>query len=212
MQKNKDNIYITRNCVNREICDANIYYNLLFEWINGILVNKKFYEAFGGMFKYVQDALETKYIFALTKIFAKKNEEGLWKLLLQVKKAPKSSFELKLERSPSFIRERIRRQRKYFFKHYDSYVNKIQKIKSRLVALRNKQRAHNFPLMPDGPRVIWKETKEWLTFAEKCFFYAMTAICESSASPGQFIPEELNVQMRELASVIKDIKLYRHDA
>ena len=207
LKKKSENINITKNCVFREICDANIYYNLLFIWINRIKLNKIFYKDFKGIFNYIEEAFITKYIFALTKIFARSSEEGLWKLLLQAKEVPENLFELRLERDPTFIHKQIRQQREEFFRNINSYIAKIQEIKAKLVALRNKQRAHNFPFMPDGQKVIWTETKEWLTFAENTFFYAMTAVCEGSCSPGHFIPEELNVEMKHSASIIKDINL-----
>lgn len=200
-----DNINITRECVRKEICDANIYYNLLFIWINGIRINKVFYKDFSGMFDYIEEALVTKYIFALTKIFAMSRESGLWKLIVRAKAVPERFVKLKVEREPVFIHKALRKQRKEFFRDCDKYVNKIKAIKLRLTALRNKQRAHSLPFMPDGQKVIWAETKEWLTFAEKTFFCIMGAICESSSSPGQFVPEELNAQMKYFASIIEGI-------
>jgi hypothetical protein len=207
MQKNNDasdNINVTATCVYDDIRDANACYNLLFIWINGLLTNEKFYRTFNRMFFHVRDALETKYILALSKLFARSSEAGLWRLIIQAKAYPVKVFDLRLEREPGFLQGQIKRQRKYFFSKYSGYVNKINKIRGKINTLRNKQKAHNISWMPDGVSVTWKETKEWLTLAEKIYFYAMTAICHTATSEGLFIPKEINDQMEHFVSVIKN--------
>jgi hypothetical protein len=107
-----NSLSVSKDCVLREIGDANVYYRLLFNWINGILENKSFYKNFNSIFHYVREALETKYIFAL----AKPPEECLWKLVLEARKASNKEFELKLQRDPWFIHEQMRDARKTFLK------------------------------------------------------------------------------------------------
>lgn len=198
----KENIYITKQCVDRDICDANVHYALLFDWVNGILVNEAFYRNFEGMFFHVRDAIETKYILALSKLFGSFNEAGLWKLIIQTKDVPEEIFENRLLRDPEFVREDMRREREKFFNNFDNYIRKIQAIEDKINPLRNIQKAHNLPWRPNGTSVTWEDTKGWLTFAEEVYVNAMNAICEGSATVGEFIPEELRAQMKYFARIV----------
>jgi len=207
MKKNFNTLSVSKQCVHREIGDANVYYGLCFDWINGIVENKSFYKNFSSIFNYVKEALETKYILALAKLFAKPPEECLWKLVFEAKKVSDKEFELKLEREPSFIHEQMRDARKTFLEKSDIYINKIRKIEEQINPLRNMQRAHNFPFRVQGKKVTWQDAKEWLTFAEEVFVNAMDAVCETSGSVGNFFPETLNTDIRYFVSIVKSIKM-----
>lgn len=201
------NLYITKDCVDREIRDANAYYKLLFKWVNGILKNKMFYRNFNIIFHYIKDALETKYILSLTKIFAVRQEESLLKLIRQAKNISNKDFELKLEREPDFIHDQMREERKEFFKKFDIYVTEIAKIEKRVNPLRNIQKAHNFPLRPQGKKVSYQDTQVWLDFAEKVFVNAMDAICETSPRIGEFFPDnEFDTRISHFVSIIEDVE------
>jgi len=202
-----DRLSIAKECVDREIRDANVYYKLLFELINGLLENKNFYKNFDKLFFYIREALETKYVFALAKIFASSKEESLWRLIVEVKKIPDVDFYLKLKREQGYMQGQIKNERLIFFNSYNSYIIEINKIKSKISFLRNTQRAHNYPLWSKKEKITWQQTKDWLSFAEKVFSNSVEAICESSPSPGSFVPDDFSTDIRYLVSVIKTINL-----
>jgi len=86
----EDSIEVTKACVERDIYDANIFHTLMFLWINGLIAIQGFERNFKGMFHYIRDALETKSIFALAKLFASSKEAGLLKFIQQAEKYPAS--------------------------------------------------------------------------------------------------------------------------
>ncbi len=69
------------------------------------------------------------------------------------------------------------------------------------------QRAHNYPTYSLGEKVTWQQTKDWLNFAEEVFVNTMEATCDSSPSVGNFVPDELSVDIRYLISLIKKVNL-----
>lgn len=207
MNNETENIYEVKDCVDREISEANIYYELLFKLINGILSNKNFYEEFKNIFFFIQDALETKYILALGKLFASSREASLWKLISLAKEVPLEIFEEKLKRDPAFVHAEMQNERTLFLTNSDNYITEIQRIEKKISPLRNRQRAHNFLGWTTEERVLWIETREWLTFAEKIFFNTTCAICETSFQVGDFFPKELESEIAYFISQIKDIEI-----
>src|SRR3990167_4637914 len=114
-----DSIEVTKACVERDIYDANIFHTLMFRWVNGLVAINGFERNFQGLFRYVRDALETKYIFALAKLFANSKEAGLWKFIQQAKAYPDEAIEIRLERVDELLRDRFRTKRQEFLSNFD---------------------------------------------------------------------------------------------
>lgn len=203
MKAVKNSLELTKACVNRDICEANIYHSLMFKWINGLVAIERFNREFEGLFHYVRDAFETKYILALAKIFARSNEAGLWRLILQVKDVSEQAIEIKLEREHAFIRNRLKRQREEFLVRFEEYENQIKEISDKISPYRNVQRVHNIPWWQPDSDATWNETKAWLTFAESVFVQVMDGICEGHSSVGGFYPSELNGQIEYFAHLLE---------
>ena len=199
-----DSIMVTKECVQRDIFDANIFHSLMFKWVNGLIAIKGFERNFDGMFRWVRDGLETKYIFALAKLFARSKEAGLWRFIQQSKEYSQEAIDIKLERVHDFLRDDLRNKRQEFLKNFDAYEKRIREISDVIEPYRNIQRAHNLPWRQnDGKKVTWEDTKEWLTFAEQVFVQAVDGICESCCRVGEFFPAELNGQMDYFVSLLK---------
>ncbi|MFA5160361.1 MAG: hypothetical protein WC484_07660 [Candidatus Omnitrophota bacterium] len=198
----QDSLDVTKECVYRELCDANIYYSLMFKWINGLVGIKTFNREFEGLCHFLKDALETKYIFALAKVFARSKEAGLWRLIRQVKDVSKAFIEIKLERH-AHIRDESTRNRKEFLSRFDEYEKKIKEISDKISPYRNIQRAHNIPWWNHDSEETWNQTKEWLSFAETVYVQAMDGICGGSCRIGEFYPSELNGQIKYFVQLIE---------
>lgn len=190
-KSNQSLLEIVEACVKREIGEANVYHALLFKWNNGLHNLDGFERELGGLFHFVRDALETKYILCLSKLFAPSNEAGLWQLIELTKEVSETWIELKRERYPSFA-DQSEKDRKEFLQNYDRYEAKIREIKEKINPYRNIQRAHNHPLRNHESKETWDETKSWLTFAETVFVQAMDGICEDCCRVGDFYPAALN--------------------
>lgn len=200
----EDSITVTKECVQRDIFDANIFQALMFKWINGLVAINGFERAFDGICHWLRDAIETKYIFALAKLYARSNEAGLWRLIQQAKQYPQPAIDVKLERVHDFLRGNLIEQRREFMSNYDAYEQRIKEISNVIEPYRNIQRAHNLPWRQnDGTKVTWDDAKEWLTFAERVFVQAADGICESCCRVGEFFPAELNGQMDYFVSLLK---------
>jgi hypothetical protein len=201
----KDSLLVTKECVRGDILDANIYHSLMFKWVNGLVAVNGFERAFDGMFHWIRDALETKYIFAMAKIFARSNEAGLWRFIQQAKAYSQDAIDLKLERVHDFLKDSLRNQRQEFLKNFDTYEKKIKEISEVIEPYRNVQRAHNLPWRQNGGKeVTWDTTKRWLDFAEQVFVQTVDGICESCCRVGEFFPSELNGQMDYFTSLLKE--------
>ena len=203
MEEVQDSLEITKECVHREMSEANIYHSLMFKWINGLVGLDGFNREFGGLFHYVRDALETKYILAIAKIFARSNEAGLWHLIQLAQDASGQFIEIKLERVNSFIRNRLKQQRVDFLTRFEEYEKKIKEISDKISPYRNIQRAHNIPWWKHDSEETWNMTKEWLTFAETVYVQAIDGICESCSRVGGFYPSELNGQMEYFIHILQ---------
>jgi len=87
--------------VEKDICNAQVYYRLLFDWLNGIGKSKKLYKNFHGIIDNLGNALVKVYIVSLAKLFTRNaNEFGLLALINEVKSIPVEFFEHQLERDP----------------------------------------------------------------------------------------------------------------
>jgi hypothetical protein len=189
---------VTKEIVCEDIIVANICYKLLFHWVNGLLSkNKKFYSRYEGMFFYIREAIVNQYVFTLAKLFASDKEASLSKLILQTKEVSDELFELRLERYATAPHKKLREQREEFFNKSEDYLKKIRKIKKKINPLRNTQRAHNFPLTKSKTKTIWNNSKEWLIFAETIFVRAMDAAGKSAVRVGNFVPAEIDIQIRD---------------
>ena len=207
MNKNREPIVVAKDCVWRDLTQGNIYHRLLFRWMNGIIASKNIQKNAGAIIHYVGDALETKYVLALSKLFADTREQGLWKLILLVKDIPEAQIDSSLEQMPSFLRARPRQVRADFLENFNSNVDAIKAIREKIKPLRNMQRAHNSPLTPESAPVLWKESREWLTFAEELYVQAMDGICEGSVEVGHFLPTEIDSQIDWFISVARDLEI-----
>ena len=200
----KSLLELTKACVNREIIEANIYLSLLFKLANGLGAVNGFKQQFGGLFSYLCDSLETKYILALAKLFAPSSEAGLWRLIQQARNVTQESIDLKLERQ-SFAGERLKLARKEFILHFSEYENKILALNKKISPYRNIQRAHNIPWWETNNDAKWNEAKEWLSFAEMVFVQAMDGICEGCCRVGNFYPHELNGEIECFLQLIREV-------
>ena len=198
-----DSIEVTKACVERDIYDANIFHTLMFRWVNGLVAINGFERNFQGLFRYIRDALETKYIFALAKLFANSKEAGLWKFIQQAKAYPDEAIEIRLERVDELLRDRFRTKRQEFLSNFDHYEKRIREISEVINPYRNIQRAHNFPWRENDKETTWIDTKEWLTFAETVFVQAVDGICHSCQRVGDFFPAELNGEMDYFVSLFQ---------
>lgn len=192
---NRNRLTVTKKYIERDLIDAESYRKLLSEWLSSISKNQS---QFNVIWHYVADALETKYIVVLSKLFAGTQEESLWKLIAQAKalaekKGNSDLIEHKLERLPEVIRQDLRRQRDDFLVNFENHVERIQGIEKQLNSLRNKDRIHNYPNRADGPSVSWKQFKEWQNFAEEIYCQSMDAVPEEHLS--QFITDDLKNQI-----------------
>jgi hypothetical protein len=199
----EDSIEITKACVERDIYDANIFHALMFRWVNGLVAINGYERNFQGMFHYIGNALETKYIFALAKLFANSNEAGLWKFIQQARDSSNEAIEIRLESVNELLRDRFITQRQEFLSNFDQYEKRIREISEVINPYRNIQRAHNFPWRGNDKETTWNNTKEWLTFAESVFVQAVDSICHSCQRVGDFSPAELNGQMDFFVSLFK---------
>ena len=206
MDKRDGPIVVAKDCVWRDLTQGNIYHRLLFRWMNGIIESKNIQKNAGAIIHYVGDALETKYVLALSKLFAGTKEQGLWKLILLVKNIPEAQIDSSLEQMPSFLRARPRQVRADFLENFNSNVDAIKAIREKIKPLRNVQRAHNSPLTPESAPVLWKESKEWLTFAEELYVQAMDGICEGAIRVGHFLPAEMDSQIDWFISMIRELE------
>jgi len=195
---------VAKSCVQRELLDANAYHRLMFSWNNRLLGEaKEFAETAGLVLSYIRYGLETKYIFALCKIFAGSNEESLWKYIQMVKDYPDENIALKLERVDERFRDSFKDKRQAFLGSYDAYEKEILSIKDKLSPYRNTQRAHNLPSIPERGKVFWDQTRDWLTFAETVFEQASDGICEGCLRVGQYLPTEFDSQIDFFVSSVK---------
>lgn len=196
-----NSLLLAKDCVNREISEARVYHALLFKWNNGLHNEEGFERELGGLFHYVRDALETKYILSLAKLFAPSDEAGLWCLMQLTKAISKKWLDLKRERYPDF-KERSKQERKKFLSNYKRYEAKIRKINKKINPYRNIQRAHNYPWRVHQGKETWDETKKWLTFAETVFVRAMDGICEGCCRVGDFYPSGLDSEIEYFISLM----------
>ncbi len=203
MDKDREPIVVAKACLERDLMEGNIYHRLLFRWMNGIIANKKFRRNAEAIIQHIGDALETKYVLALAKLFADTSEYGLWKMIQLVKDIPQAQIDSGLEQLPSFLRGRHNQLRVDFLGNFDHYVHEIKAIREKIKPLRNVQRTHNCPLTPESAPVLWKDSKEWLTFAEELYVQAMDGICEGSLRVGHFLPTEIDSQIDWFTSVSK---------
>ncbi|MCR4336533.1 MAG: hypothetical protein NUV91_01840 [Candidatus Omnitrophica bacterium] len=208
MNKEYNNLDITKKNVEREILEARIYRNLLSNLIMGIR-KSSFYNNHKEVFHYIEGTLETSYILALCKIFAKSKEESLWKLLDLVRQVEDKTFENRLRSFPHAPHEQLRQQREKILHNISSYIERIQEVEELLNPFRNTRRAHNFPLLIGKAREItYGQTEEWLDFAEEVFIAAMDGVCSSACRVGDFIPQELIYQMDSMVRTIKAVDSY----
>lgn len=199
----KNSIIVTKECVDRDLCEANIYHSLMFNWNNKLVKLRKFDREFSGLFNYVRDAIETKYILALGKIFGNSNEASLLCLIFQAKDLSEDFIQIKLERQNDIIRRRAITNRKEFLNQFETYKNKIIKIGEKISPYRNIQRAHNNPWRNSDGKETRNQVHEWLTFAESVYVQAMKGICESCGEVGEFYPSALNGEIDYFVSVIE---------
>ena len=207
MGKDGEPIVLAKDCVWRDLTQGNIYHRLLFRWMNGIIASKSIQKNAGAVIHYVGAALETEYVLSLSKLFADTGEQGLWKLILLVKDIPQGQIDSALEQLPSFIRARHRQVRSDFLGKFDNHVDEIKAIREKIKPLRNMQRAHNYPLTPESAPVLWKESREWLTFAEELYVQAMDGICEGASRVGHFLPTEMDSQIDWFNATVRDWEL-----
>ncbi len=203
MDEVQDSLKVIETCVSRDLCEANIFHALLFKWNNGLVQSEGFEREFGGLFSFIRDALETKYILALGKIFGRSSEASLWNLMQKSKEVSEENIELKLERQ-TFSKDRLKQQRKEFLSHFDEYEEKIKDISDKINPHRNIQRVHNFPWRTHDGKETWNETREWLTFAETAYVQAMDGICEGCCRVGDFYPSTLNGEIEYFISLIDE--------
>ena len=164
----------------------------------------KFYEKFDAIFHYVRDALDTKYILALSKLFGRTGEESLWKLIQQTKLIPERAFEIRLERMRDGLRDRFKKRRDEFWRDDRNYEKRIKEIRSKLKPLRNSQRAHNFPLTESNGNTTWNETKDWIEFAEIVYAHAMDAICRPRTAIDYPVLRDLETEIKDFISLLND--------
>ena len=204
-------LHIAKECVHREICNANIYVKLLFDWVNGILENKDLYKNFAGMFTYIRWAIEAQYVMTLGKLFAvKSGEVGLIALIIEARKMPDEFFEVLLGREQPFTHQQLKQARTDFLKNANSYIQRVREINKQINPLRNIQIAHNYPLRSSNISVTWDKTKKWIVFAEEVFVQAMDATCESTVRVGDFVPTELYSQMKHFVSIWNEMGKNQH--
>ncbi len=205
-KKIKLRLNVTKVHVERELREANIYRQLMFDWINGLVSEKNVIKRFDAIFYYVRVAFETKYILALSKLFSGTDEESLWKLIISAIKVEEDFFELKLERANISFKDRLREKRKEFHKRYNNYIQRIKQIRNRLKPLRNTFIAHNYPDVKEERKTIWNELKEWTEFGEKVYIEAMDSVCEPRTAFGDFTLDDIDMEIKDFFEFIRPKK------
>ena len=199
MTEKKNSFLLSKECVNREIGEAHVYHALLFKWNNGLHVLPEFNREVGDLFHFVRDAIETKYILCLSKLFAPSNEAGLWHFIELVKAISDQDIELKAREGRD---ERATKSRAEFLARYTEYETKIREINKMVNPYRNIQRVHNYPWRVHEGKETWDETQEWIEFAEKIFVQAMDGIYEGSRRVGGFYPTQLDSTIEYFISLM----------
>ncbi|MEW5758590.1 MAG: hypothetical protein AB1755_03850 [Candidatus Omnitrophota bacterium] len=195
----------TKDCIDKDISDANACYKLYFDCLNIIRKYKIFYNDFATIFFYFEEALDTKYILALAKLFSiSTKEEGLLKLAYDIKNFDTDVLALRYEGVGNIILNTVKKQRKLFLKNFNRYIKRIKVIEEKINPLRNIQRAHNYPYRGGKYHVSWAESKRWLKFAEALFVLMLDGICEPCPRAGNFLPENLDKKIRYFNLVLYD--------
>ena len=184
----------------REITEANVYKGLLFNLMDPLLKDKELITLAPITIHYLTVAPELGCVLALAKVFAADNEPGLDRLIQIAKVVPTRVAEAKVE---AFLKDKFNKDRATFLENADTYRQKITKIRDKLRPLRNTQRAHNFPGLAKKANTTWNEFQEWLTFAERVYGQAMSAMGKGGLSVGNFLPGTFRADVQNMLEAIR---------
>jgi hypothetical protein len=201
--KEYDNPKIIGQCVEKDIRRARIYHALLSKLIVN-LRSEKIYAECRNVFEYLEIALENEFVLCLGKIFGDTKEGTLWQLLKILESSSKEQFEKELQKYPNAPHSSMRQARRNTLNNIASIENEIKKIKENLKPLRNTERVHNIPWLPEGKeKTVWGQALEWLDFAEQKLEQIMDSLCESALRVGDYYSNQFDGEINHFLELIK---------
>lgn len=192
-------LQLAEKCVSRDLIEADIYYHLMFDFMNPMALDDILPKKCGLILKYMRDSFDTSYILVLSKIFGLPSESSLERMTLEIFRMPENVFELRLQRKHLIRQKEFVNARVEFKSEYRSNLKRIQNIRKKLSELRNIFRVHNYPKRPVKHKTIFKETEEWRDFAKKLYFTCLYAgIVENGHGINDFLREDFEGQLNFL--------------
>ncbi len=172
--------FIVRN----DLIEARSFHYLLFHFVQPLIQANPRLDQSVRATDYLWTAIEDALIVALGRIYGNPKEFSLRRLMdetINLAEAERRNDEpLTVYRSNAEV-----------------YLKGISKIEKRLGFLRNNMgAAHNYERLK-RPAIAWKEAVDWLEFAEKVYFEAMSCLGRLAQS-GDVTPPSLADQITEL--------------
>lgn len=155
----------TIKCIETDLRWTKAFYYVLYHVlapINNVNSNNEKYK---NIFYYTGQSLDIAIIATLYKIFDKEKQEGLLKLIMQLRHF--NTFDMEFFDKAKYDK---------FITDSEKHIRDIKKIEKQLNPLRNIFRVHNNPNRPVKSKWLWTHIKLWSEKAETIFGEALAVL------------------------------------